>query len=104
MLTTGAIAKYAEGVTAFEDSIRKVLRDTRPGEVLTYGEVAAEAGYPGAARAVGNYLRRTDDEVPWHRVVGGGDRIVSRCAAEQADLLRAEGLDVVGARVRRKQV
>ena len=90
-------------MTAFEDCIRKVLRDTRPGEVLTYGEVAAEAGYPGAARAVGNYLRRTDDEVPWHRVVGAGDRIVSRCAAEQADLLRAEGLDVVAGRVRRRQ-
>jgi methylated-DNA-protein-cysteine methyltransferase-like protein len=101
--TKAAITKYAGRVTVFEDSVRKVLRDTRPGEVLTYAEVAAEAGYPGAARAVGNYLRRTDDEVPWHRVVGAGDRIVSRCAAEQADLLRAEGLDVTGARVRRKQ-
>lgn len=88
-------------MTAFEDSVRRVLIGTRPGEVLTYGEVAAEAGYPGAARAVGNYLRMTTDEVPWHRVVGAGDRIVSRCAAEQAALLRAEGLLVEGDRVRR---
>ena len=88
-------------MTAFEAAVRKVLVATRPGEVLTYGEVAAEAGYPGAARAVGNYLRMTTDEVPWHRVVGAGDRIVSRGAAEQAARLRAEGLLVDGNRVRR---
>ena len=78
-----------------------MLLSTRPGEVLTYGEVAAEAGYPGAARAVGNYLRRTDDEVPWHRVVGAGDRIISRCADDQMRMLRAEGLTIQGVRVRR---
>ena len=89
-------------MTSFEDAVRSVLRATTPGEVLTYGEVAAEAGYPGAARAVGNYLRRTDDEVPWHRVLGAGDRIISRCAQEQAALLRDEGLVVQGARVRRE--
>ena len=88
-------------MTPFEAAVRRVLRSTKPGEVLTYGEVAAEAGYPGAARAVGNYLRRTTDEVPWHRVVGSGDRIISRCAAEQMSLLRAEGLTVEGTRVRR---
>ena len=88
-------------MTAFEDAVRAVLRGTGPGEVLTYGEVAAEAGYPGAARAVGNYLRSTDDEVPWHRVVGAGDRIISRCAPDQMRLLREEGLVVEGLRVRR---
>lgn len=88
-------------MTAFTAAVREVLLSLRPGEVLTYGEVAAEAGYPGAARAVGNYLRRTDDEVPWHRVLGAGDRIVSRCADEQGQLLLGEGLAVEGARVRR---
>ena len=88
-------------MTPFESAVREVLLSTRPGEVLTYGEVAAEAGYPGAARAVGNYLRRTDEPVPWHRVVGAGDRIVSRCAAEQAQLLRGEGMTVTAGRVRR---
>ena len=88
-------------MTPFETAVRDVLLSTRPGEVLTYGEVAAEAGYPGAARAVGNYLRRTGDPVPWYRVVGAGDRIVSRCAAEQVQRLRAEGLIVTDGRVRR---
>lgn len=88
-------------MTPFEAAVRNVLLATNAGEVLTYGEVAAEAGYPGAARAVGNFLRRTDAPLPWHRVVGAGDRIVSRCAAEQAELLRGEGLLVVQGRVRR---
>ena len=88
-------------MTPFEAAVRDVLLSLRPGEVLTYGEVAAEAGYPGAARAVGNYLRRTDAEVPWHRVLGAGDRIVSRCADEQRQLLLGEGLSVEGARVQR---
>jgi methylated-DNA-protein-cysteine methyltransferase-like protein len=96
-----ARTKYADVMTEFEAAVRDVLLSTRPGEVLTYGEVAAEAGYPGAARAVGNYLRRTNDAVPWHRVVGAGDRIVSRCANEQMQHLRHEGLTVEGLRVRR---
>lgn len=80
--------------------MRAVLTAIPPGEVMTYGEVAAEAGYPGAARAVGNYVRKTDG-VPWHRVVGAGDHIVSRCAVDQARLLREEGLIVDGTAVRR---
>ena len=89
-------------MSTFEAAVRAVLLSTRPGEVLTYGEVAAEAGYPGAARAVGNYLRRTDDAVPWHRVVGAGDRIISRCAPDQIRQLQAEGLMIDGTRVYRK--
>lgn len=92
----------SDGPRPFEDAVRSVLLGLRPGEVLTYGEVAAEAGYPNAARAVGNYLRRTDDEVPWHRVLGAGDRIISRCADDQARLLQEEGLAVDGLRVRRR--
>ncbi len=91
-------------VSDFSQRVRAVLLALEPGEVLTYGEVAAEAGSPGAARAVGNWLRGAEG-VPWHRVVGAGDRIVSRCAAEQARLLRGEGLrvDAAGRVTRRDQ-
>ena len=41
-----------------------------PGDVVTYGEVAAEAGYPGAARAVGRFLATHDGTT----VVAGGHR------------------------------
>ncbi len=78
-------------MTPFEESVLEVLRSLRPGEVVTYGEVAEMAGFPGRARAVGRILRLTEEEVPWWRVVGYGGRLISPNPAEQADLLRREG-------------
>ena len=40
-----------------------VLHRLGPADVVTYGEVAEEAGFPGAARAVGNLLRRSGAEL-----------------------------------------
>ncbi len=71
-----------------------------PGEVVSYGEVAAQAGYPGAARAVGGALRRIDD-LPWWRVVGHDGRLISPNPDRQARLLRREGVAVAGWRVSR---
>lgn len=69
------------------------------GTVLTYGEVAAEAGRPGAARAVGNLLRTTAVELPWWRVVGSGGTLLSPDPADQADRLRAEAWRLIGGRL-----
>ena len=63
-----------------------------PGEIATYGAIAARAGRPGAARAVGNILSRTDAHVPWWRVVRAGGVIVK--GESQAQLLRADGIQV----------
>src|ERR1043166_3098238 len=41
-------------IIGFEQRVKDVIMRLMPGEVVTYGEIAAEAGYPGAARAVGN--------------------------------------------------
>ena len=84
---------------AFERRVSKVIRALRPGEIATYGEVAAEAGFPGAARAVGGVLARTDG-LPWWRVVAADGRLVPGHETEQARRLRAEGVTVRGARVR----
>ena len=78
-------------MTPFEDSVLEVLRSLRPGEVVTYGEVAELAGYPGRARGVGRILRVTDEDLPWWRVVGHGGRLISPSPIQQAELLRAEG-------------
>jgi methylated-DNA-protein-cysteine methyltransferase-like protein len=76
-----------------------VIRALAPGEVLTYGEVAREAGRPGAARAVGNLLAKGDGQLPWWRVVAAGGRLVPGHEREQARRLRAEGVTVRGNRV-----
>jgi methylated-DNA-protein-cysteine methyltransferase-like protein len=67
--------------------------------VVTYGEVAAEAGYPGAARAVGNVLA-TSEGLPWWRVVSASGRLVRGHEREQARRLGAEGVLVESEPVR----
>src|SRR5438094_847670 len=47
-----------EGVPAFHRRVYEVTRTIPPGATLSYGDVAARAGAPGAARAVGQALRR----------------------------------------------
>jgi alkylated DNA nucleotide flippase Atl1 len=84
-------------------AVRRVIENLRPGEVVTYGEVAREAGYDGAARAVGTVLAREGSDLPWWRVVTSTGRLVPGQEREHARRLRAEGVEVGGAppRVRR---
>jgi methylated-DNA-[protein]-cysteine S-methyltransferase len=52
----------------------RVLRAVPRGQVVTYGELAALAGRPRAARAAGTFCARCDLSpfVPTHRVVSAG--------------------------------
>jgi methylated-DNA-protein-cysteine methyltransferase-like protein len=87
-------------VTNFEDAVVDVLLRLELGDVVTYGEVAAEAGYPGAARAVGTILRTSDADLPWWRVVGSGGHIRTPNPDRQVRLLTDEGVLVRDGRVR----
>ncbi len=78
----------------FEADVIAVLEALAPGDVMTYGEVAAEAGHPGAARAVGSLLRRTSLPLPWWRVVAAGGRLSPNGSIEQARLLAKEGVEI----------
>lgn len=84
----------------FTRSVVAVLRGIPPGHVVTYGEVAAEAGHPGAARAVGNVLRAVSD-VPWWRVVASTGRVNPNAVGEATARLHAEGVEVRDGRVLR---
>ena len=80
-----------------------VVRRIPPGRVSTYGDVAAMAGRPRAARAVGNIMktcRRRD--VPCHRVIAAGGRLGGYGGSEalKRALLVAEGIIVSGTKVR----
>jgi methylated-DNA-protein-cysteine methyltransferase-like protein len=86
-------------VTDFERAIVAVLDALEPGDVVTYGDVAAEAGYPGAARAVGRFLADNGGEHPWWRVVTSTGRLVPGHEPEHAKRLRAEGVKVRGRHV-----
>ncbi len=88
----------AHGDSGFESEVVKVLAALRPGEIMTYGEVAAEAGFPGAARAVGRVLR-VSDNLPWWRIVTSTGRLVPGLEAEHAGLLESEGIMVKDGRI-----
>jgi alkylated DNA nucleotide flippase Atl1 len=87
----GGVARHPTGED-FTDAVIAVIRAIPTGEVLTYGEVAVEAGRPGAARAVGMVLARGGGELPWWRVVAANGRLVPGHEREHARRLRAEGV------------
>lgn len=89
----GARPEPPEELTEFQRAVVAVVAGLEPGEMLTYGEVALEAGRPGAAQAVANVLRRVPD-LPWWRVVPADGRLYFTHAPTQAALLRAEGVHV----------
>jgi O-6-methylguanine DNA methyltransferase len=89
--------------SAFTARVLSAVRRIPPGHVATYGDVAALAGKPRAARAVGNIMRdcRRPD-VPCHRVIAAGGRLGGYGGSEvlKRSLLVAEGVPVSGSRVR----
>jgi O-6-methylguanine DNA methyltransferase len=83
--TRGWLEEYFEGRTAdgstlpldmrgaaFERRVWDALRTLKPGEITTYGALAARIGSAGAARAVGmaNGANPIAIVVPCHRVIG----------------------------------
>ena len=74
-----------------------VVRRIPRGKVATYGQVAALAGTPRAARIVGWALRtQAKKDVPWHRVLNTSGMIsienMNAPKEEQARLLELEGV------------
>ena len=81
-------------MAGFEDSVLEVVRSIPPGRVMSYGEVADEAGFPRAGRAVGTLLRTTVEDCPWWRVVGWDGRLRAPDPLRQGHLLAAEGVAI----------
>ncbi len=89
--------------SAFKEQVYAVVRSIPSGQVMTYGEVAAAAGNPKAARAVGAIMRGNPksfvtaagdpDAVPCHRVVAASRRLGGFNGGTDAKiaLLTAEG-------------
>ena len=80
------------------DFNRRVLRELARvpyGEVVTYGELAARAARPRAARAVGTVMNRNPLPIvlPCHRVIGANGKLVGYGGGldRKESLLRLEG-------------
>ena len=63
--------------TGFERRVLRLCRQIPLGKTLTYGQLAAKAGSPRAARAIGRSMARNRVAiiVPCHRVVGSGGQL-----------------------------
>ena len=90
-------------MVGFRAKVLAAVRRIPPGRVATYGDIAAAAGSPRASRAVGNIMRECKSPgVPCHRVIAAGGQLGGFGGSVQMkrELLRAEGVTVIGRRVR----
>ncbi len=98
------MARFGRGRVEYGVQFRILLAKVRRiprGRVATYGQVAHAAGFPGAARQVAWALHFSSVDVPWHRVVGAGGRILlgGHLGMEQRLRLETEGVRFLGSRV-----
>jgi methylated-DNA-protein-cysteine methyltransferase-like protein len=80
-------------LTDFQRAVVDVVRALHPGDIVTYADVATEAGHPGAAQAVANVLRRVPG-LPWWRVIPTSGRLYRSHEPSQRPLLEAEGINI----------
>lgn len=84
------------GTSVFTASVLAELYRVPFGETATYGALAARAGRPRAARAVGMVMNRNPIPIvlPCHRVVGSDGSLTGYAGGleRKAALLRLEGL------------
>lgn len=74
--------------TEFQQRVLLATRAIGFGETLSYGELAARAGSPNAARAVGTVMANNDVPIliPCHRVLASGGRIGGFSAPQGVEL------------------
>ena len=93
----GGVVLDLEGVPDFHLAVYAVVRAIPAGQTLTYGEIAARLGDPGAARAVGQAMGANPCPiiVPCHRVTAAGGALGGFSAPGGATtkqrMLRIEG-------------
>ena len=83
----------------FDHAVAEVIHGLARGEVVSYGWVAAAAGFPGRHRSVGQFLAAKYDGPNWWLVVGADGRLRAPSLAEQTRRLRADGVSVDHGRV-----
>lgn len=86
-------------LTEFQRRMAIAVEALQPGEVVSFGDIAAAAGRPNASRAAGNLLARHPAEMPWWRVVYSDGRLPACNPSVQIERLNEEGVTLKGCRV-----
>lgn len=99
MTNDGLILCGSEGLMGepLSERIKAVIKKIPRGRIATYGQIAAMAGNPQAARQVVRILHSSSkkDRLPWHRVINSKGKISLEPGfgyEEQKSLLIKEGV------------
>jgi methylated-DNA-protein-cysteine methyltransferase-like protein len=87
---------------SFRDTVFIIVASIPAGKVMTYGDIAALAGHPNAARQIGGLAHFGPTELPWHRVVNRlGDCASGYYGGKEGhrQALEAEGVTVINFRI-----
>jgi len=89
----------------FKEHVYELTQSIPKGKVATYGQLAAMAGSPRAARAIGMCMRTNPfaPVVPCHRVVASNGKLTGYSAGEgvstKKEMLVTEGVIFIGDKV-----
>jgi len=82
--------------SAFTKSVYELVATIPSGRVMTYGQIAAVCGHPGAARVVGQIAHFGPSDLPWQRVVNAKGGLAAGFVPDgrtgQARMLEQEGI------------
>jgi len=85
--------------TPIHTAVSLAVLNLAEGEVVSFGDIAKQAGHRGAARAAGAVLAKSGDSLPWWRVVYSDGHLPPCNPSLQAERLVAEGVRMRGFRV-----
>lgn len=83
----------------FKDRVCALVAQIPRGRVMTYGQIAALAGSPRAARIVGGIAHFGDPDLPWQRVVNKKGGLAAGYPGGRSghkQHLESEGVEVFG--------
>lgn len=86
----------------FRGRVYALVAEIPRGKVMTYGQIAAMCGDPGAARIVGGIAHWGDPKLPWQRVVKKDGSLAEGYPggiAGHEEHLRKENISFVSGRV-----
>lgn len=91
-------------MTEFTQRVITIIKNIPEGWVMTYGQIAALAGSPRAARQVVRILHSLSrkHQLPWHRVINAKGEIGLRdfeSRSLQILFLESEGVDIRNDRI-----
>ena len=81
----------------FREAVYAMVRQIPRGRLMTYGQLAALAGHPYAARVVGGIAHWGDPALPWQRVVKKSGSLAEGYPgglSGHKQVLEAEGIEV----------